>query len=98
MLNEINDENTVEELKTPINNGDNTSVVEAPSGSKKEITDYLNPNLFNDVKTVSIDELDVKLDSEVDFGDIEKAYKNTLVDISEPVSYTHLTLPTSHNV
>ena len=83
MLNEINDENTVEELKTPINNGGDTSVVEAPSGSKKEITDYLNPNLFNDVKTVSIDELDVKLDAEVDFGDIEKAYKNTLVDISE---------------
>ena len=83
MLNEINDENTVKELKTPIDNGDDTSVVEAPSGSKKEITDYLNPNLFNDVKTVSIDELDVKLDSEVDFGDIEKAYKNTLVDISE---------------
>ena len=57
--------------------------IEAPSGSKKEITDYLNPNLFNDVKTVSIDELDVKLDEEIDFGDKEKAYKNTLVDISE---------------
>jgi len=83
MLNEINDENTVKELKTPIDNGDDTSVVEAPSGSKKEITDYLNPNLFNDVKTVSIDELDVKSEPEVDFGDIEKAYKNTLVDISE---------------
>ena len=83
MLNEINDENTVEEVTAPINNGDDTSATEAPSGNKKEIIDYLNPNLFNEVKTISINELDVKLDAEVDLVDKEKAYKNTLVDISE---------------
>ena len=83
MLNEINDKNTVEEVNIPINNGDDTSATEAPSDNNKEIIDYLNPNLFNDVKTVSIDEIDIQLDAVGGLGDREKAYKNTLVDISE---------------
>ena len=33
---------------------DDTSANEAPAGSKKEIKDYLNSNLFNDVKTLNL--------------------------------------------
>ena len=83
MLNEINDNNTVEEVKTSDNIGDDASAIEAPTGMNKDIKDYLNPDLFNDVKTVSIDELEPQLGESIDMGDKESAYKNTLVDISE---------------
>ncbi len=83
MLNEINDNNTVEEVKTSDNIEDDASAIEAPTGINKDIKDYLNPDLFNDVKTVSIDELEPQLNESIDMGDKESAYKNTLVDISE---------------
>ena len=83
MLNEINDNNTVEEVKTSDNIGDDASAIEAPTGMNKDTKDYLNPDLFNDVKTVSIDELEPQLNESIDMGDKESAYKNTLVDISE---------------
>ncbi len=83
MLNEMNESNTVEEVKTSKNIGDDASAIEAPAGKDKEIKDYLNPDLFNEVKTLSIDDLEPRLDGENDIGDMEKAYKNTLVDISE---------------
>ena len=83
MLNEINDNNTVEEVKTSDNIGDDASAIEAPTGMNKDIKDYLNPDLFNDVKTVSIDELEPQLGESIDMGDKASAYKNTLVDISE---------------
>ena len=82
MLNDTNN-NTVEEVETPNNNGDDISASKAPAGIDKEVRDYLNPDLFKDVKTLSIDELEPQLDSTIDIGDKEKAYKNTLVDISE---------------
>ena len=83
MLNETNDNNAVEEVNTLINNGDDTSAAKAPAGIDKDIKDYLNPDLFNDVKTVSIDELEPQLNESIDMGDKESADKNTLVDISE---------------
>ena len=83
MLNEINENNTVEEVKTSKNIGDDASAIEAPAGKDKEIKDYLNPDLFSEVKTLSIDDLEPRLDEANDIGDMEKAYKNTLVDISE---------------
>ena len=82
MLNDTKN-NTVEEVETPKNNGDDISASKAPAGIDKEERDYLNPDLFKDVKTLSIDELEPQLDSTIDIGDKEKAYKNTLVDISE---------------
>ena len=39
MLNEINDNNTVEEVKTPINNGDDASATKAPADTDKQIKD-----------------------------------------------------------
>ena len=66
MLNEINDNNTVEEVKTSDNIEDDASAIEAPTGMNKDIKDYLNPDLFNDVKTVSIDELEPQLNESID--------------------------------
>ena len=83
MLNETNKNNAVEEVDTSNNIGEDASASIAPAGLKKEIKDYLNPELFNEVKTVSIDELNTELSATIDIGDKEKAYKNTLVDISE---------------
>tara|TARA_B100002051_G_scaffold211982_1_gene203625 strand:+ start:238 stop:2133 length:1896 start_codon:yes stop_codon:yes gene_type:complete len=82
MLNEKNN-NTVEEVETSNNNGDDASATKAPAEINKEIIDYLNPDLFNEVKTVSMDELESESGATPDIGDKEKAYKNTLVDISE---------------
>ncbi len=82
MLNETNN-NTVEEVETSNNIGDDASATKAPAGDNKEIKDYLNPDLFDEVKTISIDELEPELGTTIDVGDKEKAYKNTLVDISE---------------
>ena len=79
MLNETNDNNTVEEVETSNNIEDDASATNAPAG---EIKDYLNPDLFSEVKTVSVDELEPEMGI-TDIGDKEKAYKNTLVDISE---------------
>ena len=83
MLNEINDNSTVEEVETSNNIEDDTSAAKAPAEVNKEIKDYLNPGLFNEIKTVSIDELEPELGANIDIDDKEKAYKNTLVDISE---------------
>ncbi len=83
MLNEIKNNNTVEEVDTSNNFGDDTSDIETPTEMNKKIKDYLNPDLFNEVKTVLIDEIEPELGDEIDIDDKEKAYKNTLVDISE---------------
>ena len=58
MLNEINDNSTVEEVGTSNNIGDDASAAKAPAEVNKKIKDYLNPGLFNEIKTVSIDELE----------------------------------------
>ena len=83
MLEQINDNNSVEEVKTPNNLGDETSVNESPSEEKKEIKDYLNPDLFKEFKTIDLDEIDSQVDTEGMLKDKEKAYENTLIDISE---------------
>ncbi len=83
MLEQINDNNSVEEVKTPNNLGDETSVNESPSEEKKEIKDYLNPDLFKEFKTIDLDEIDSQVDTEGTLKDKEKAYENTLIDISE---------------
>lgn len=62
---------------------EDTSVIEASADIEKEIKDYLNPELFNDIKTVPIEEIESKIDETINAEDIDKAYTNTLVDISE---------------
>jgi len=62
---------------------EDTSVIEASADIEKEIKDYLNPELFNDIKTVPIEDIESKIDGTINAEDIDKAYTNTLVDISE---------------
>ena len=62
---------------------EDTSVIEASADVEKKIKDYLNPELFNDIKTVPIEDIESKIDGTINAEDIDKAYTNTLVDISE---------------
>ncbi|MEC7850010.1 MAG: hypothetical protein VX993_04650, partial [Candidatus Neomarinimicrobiota bacterium] len=62
---------------------EDTSVIEASADIEKEIKDYLNPELFNDIRTVPIEEIESKIDETINAEDIDKAYTNTLVDITE---------------
>ena len=60
---------------------EDTSVIEASADIEKEIKDYLNPELFNDIKTVPIEAIESKIDETINAEDIDKAYTNNLVDI-----------------
>jgi len=75
--------NSVEEVNNSSMIEEDTSASEAPADIEKEIKDYLNPQLFNDIKTVSIDEIGAQIDETINTDDIAEAYTNTLVDISE---------------
>ena len=48
-----------------------------------EIADYLNPELFNDIKTLSDSDLDESSNPTIVSDEIEKKYSNTFGDISE---------------
>ena len=83
MLNKEIENNSAEEVDNSNMIEEDTSVSEASADIEKEIKDYLNPHLFNDIKTVSIDEIESQIDNTINTHDIDKAYTNTLVDISE---------------
>ena len=83
MLYDKIENNTVEEVDNSDIFEDDTSVNETPSDLDKQIKDYLNPELFNDIKTVSIEEIESQLERTKNIDDLGKAYTNTLVDISE---------------
>ena len=83
MLSERNENNTAEEVETSDIIGDDASAIKASAGINKEIKDYLNPDLFDDIKTISVDELGSELGAAIDIGEREEAYRNTLIDISE---------------
>ena len=75
--------NSVEEVDNSDIIEEDTSVIEASADIEKEIKDYLNPELFTDIKTVPIEEIESQIDETIYTDDIDKAYTNTLVDISE---------------
>ena len=75
--------NSVEEVDNSDIIEEDTSVSEASADIEKEIKDYLNPELFTDIKTVPIEEIESQIDETIYTDDIDKAYTNTLVDISE---------------
>ena len=88
MFDEKNQEQVVEEtLKTSeIQNvekvsADNASTTTADNVA--EITDYLNPELFNDVKTLSDSDLEENSNPAQVSDEIEKKYSSTFGDISE---------------
>ena len=83
MLYDKIENNTVEEVDNSDIFEDDTSVNETPADLDKQIKDYLNPELFNDIKTVSIEEIESQFERTKNIDDLVKAYTNTLVDISE---------------
>ena len=83
MLNKKIENNSVEEVDNSDVIEEDTSVSEASADIEKEIKNYLNPELFTDIKTVPIEEIESQIDETIYTDDIDKAYTNTLVDISE---------------
>lgn len=83
MLNEKIENNTVEEVDNSDIFEDNASVNETPSDLDKQIKDYLNPKIFDDIKTISVEEIESQVKEKTDNNVLGEAYTNTLVDISE---------------
>ena len=78
---------TAEEvIETPTQSVENSSVIETPAETTKkdnDVKNYLNPNLFDDIKTVLRSDMgDEKQKNELT-PDQELAYSKTLVEISE---------------
>tara|TARA_B110000263_G_scaffold59148_1_gene50605 strand:- start:2437 stop:4338 length:1902 start_codon:yes stop_codon:yes gene_type:complete len=83
MLNEKIENNTVEEVDNSDIFEDNASVNETPSDLDKQIKDYLNPKIFDDIKTISVEEIESQVKEKTENNVLGEAYTNTLVDISE---------------
>ena len=84
MLNEINSDNPVEEVEASDIKEDNTSVESStPAEEVKEMNDYLSTSLFEDVKTITSDELEAQSKELSEPSELSEAYTNTLIDISE---------------
>ena len=87
MFGNMNDNNVVEQ--TFENEKDSVleiSVQDTPATSSnnlEQIRDYLNPSLFNDVRTISIEELDGDKALKDNNNKVEEVYANTFGDISE---------------
>ena len=85
MLNEIVENNTVEEVENSEIAENDTSVSEAPSDIEKEIIDYLNPSLFSDIKTVTLDDIESQKDEQDDIRGflVEKDFKGFSTPVME---------------
>jgi len=84
MLNEINSDNPVEEVEAFDIKEDNTSVESStPSEEIIKTKDYLSTSLFEDVKTITTDELESQNEEPSGLAELNEAYSNTLIDISE---------------
>jgi len=84
MLNEINSDNPVEEVETSDIKEDNASVESStPTEEIIKIKDYLSTSLFEDVKTITIDELESQNEESSGSAELNEAYSSTLIDISE---------------
>ena len=84
MLNEITNDNAVEEVGSTLAEEIDTSVENAtPTVDQKEVKDYLSSSLFEDVKSIKINELDSPAENQTDSEQLSAAYSGTLVDISE---------------
>jgi small subunit ribosomal protein S1 len=83
MLNEMINDNSVEEVDNSRIVEEETSVDETPSVEKKELKNYLSSSLFEDVKTIASDELEVHDENSFEGVELSEAYASTLKDISE---------------
>tara|TARA_B110000116_G_scaffold270801_1_gene289837 strand:- start:34 stop:1926 length:1893 start_codon:yes stop_codon:yes gene_type:complete len=83
MLNEMINDNSVEEVDNSKIVEEETSVDKTPSVEKKELKNYLSSSLFEDVKTIASDELEVHDENSFEGVELSEAYASTLKDISE---------------
>ena len=84
MLNEIENENAVEEVVASKVKEDITSVDKnTPAVDQEEIKDYLSSSLFEEIKSISTEELSSHDEDSSDTHKHSEAYSNTLIDISE---------------
>ena len=87
MFGNKNDDNVVEQtFENEINSVSEISVVNTPATSTDKLEqnrDYLNPSLFDDVRTISIEELNSDTASNSSKNKVEEVYANTFGDISE---------------
>ncbi len=84
MLNETTNDNAVEEVENSNSKENDISVEKTtPTADQKEIKDYLSSSLFEDVKSISLDELDIQVKDSSDVEELSTAYSSTLVDITE---------------
>ena len=87
MFENIKNDNVVEQTFDNENDsGSEISVVDTPATSTDNLgqnRDYLDPLLFKDVKTISIEEIDNERDLSNNVNKVEEVYANTFGDISE---------------
>ena len=84
MLNKTNSDNPVEEVEASDMKEDNTSVENsAPAEEIIKTKNYLSTSLFEDVKTITFDELESQDEESSASTDLNEAYSSTLIDISE---------------
>jgi len=84
MLNEINSDNPVEEVKASDIKEDNTSVESStPAEEIIKTKDYLSKSLFEDVKIITSDDIESQPVESSEIDNLSAAYESTLVDISE---------------
>ena len=84
MLNEIENENAVEEVDASKVKEDNASVDKnTPTVDQIEIKDYLSSSLFEEIKSISTEELSSHDGDSSDTHKHSEAYSDTLIDISE---------------
>ncbi len=87
MFENINNDNVVEQTFDNENDsGSEISVVDTPATSTDNLEqnrDYLDPLLFNGVKTISIEEIENDRDLSKNKNKLEQVYANTFGDISE---------------
>ena len=83
MLKENIKNNAVEEVNDSIILDENTSVDEAPTDIENMKTDYLDPELFQDIRNIKYEDIESESNEHTDIEEKSKVYTSTLKDITE---------------
>ena len=83
MLKENIKNNAVEEVNDSIILDENTSVDEAPTDIENMRTDYLDPELFQDIRNIKYEDIESESNEHTDIEEKSKVYTSTLKDITE---------------
>ena len=83
MLKENIKNNAVEEVNDSIILDENTSVDEAPTDIENMKTDYLDSELFQDIRNIKYEDIESESNEHTDIEEKSKVYTSTLKDITE---------------